>query len=623
MWHDICDAIALGVTSVWGNAVLVTVIILFGVVNWRKFSTKDAMICQRIITNIDTLKQSQDQFEFPAFFSQLEESIKETKLLESSWREFNEVLLRPGEHALEGIEVIVNTRRPNLFFSEASIVKPHLNMQFVHSVPNKLTGFGILGTFIGLVAGIYLASSGIASNSIEEAKQALSYLLNGAAFAFMTSIAGLGCSIIFSWQEKQRSHARKNLIDEWNDQLEKRLEFISVERLNSMILEESRKQSNSLQHFDENFAMSLGNVMSEQISEPLGDILERINLSLDMLNQNQSKAADETIERLIKEFSESISGAAGKEMQAFAATIQDLSGELREQMGAMNSNYQSMQENTKNTINDLSNTFSEGANQIKEEISTGVSHMVAGITESVHEMTTMLKDATAESAENMRSIATQFDESIGKLRDSTTEIAEITRNNKTLADEITQLLNSLGHVHQQIQCVVEPIAATVQLLSSGSETLNQGINLLAHTSEQTTTAVNNLHDIHQQIVTSWHNYEQRFSDVDVSLGRALESLQHGYTAFADSTAQYLQGMNQNAAQIVEKLSGAVLELRDSLETLEQLPSSVNKLDQLPSTVSQLDHSLKGLPQMLTNLAVLLKDVPVMVQKLSQQIELAE
>ena len=76
-------------------------------------------------------------------------------------------------------------------------------------------------------------------------------------------------------------------------------------------------------------------------------------------------------------------------------------------------------------------------------------------------------------------------------------------------------------------------------------------------------------------------------------------------------------------QIVEKLSGAVLELRDSLETLEQLPSSVNKLDQLPSTVSQLDHSLKGLPQMMTNLAVLLKDVPDMVQKLTQQIELAE
>ena len=623
MWQEICDAVAHGVISGWGNGVLIGFIILFGVVNWVNFSNKNKIICQQITTSLNALKQSQDKYDLPSFFSEIETTIEQTKLLESSWREFNEVLLRPGEHALEGVDVIVNTRRPNLFFSETSIVKPLLNMQFVHAVPNKLTGFGILGTFIGLVAGIYLASSGIASNSIEEAKQALAYLLNGAAFAFLTSIAGLGGSIIFSWLEKQRSHVRKNLVDEWNDQLEKRLEFISVERLNSMILEESRKQSNSMDTFATDLANNLGQVMNDQISEPLGDILERINISLDTLNKNQSKAADETIERLIKEFSNSISGAAGKEMQAFATTIQDLSKELRDQMAAMNENYQSMQQNTKNTIDDLSSAFSDGANQIKEEISTGVAHMVAGVTDSVHEMTTMLKDATAESAENMRAIATQFDESISKLRDSTTEIAEITQNNKTLADEITQLLNSLVTVHQEIQAVVTPIVSTVELMTAGSENLNQGITLLVRTSEQTTDAVNNLHEIHQQVVTSWHNYEQRFIDVDTSLGKTLESLQHGYTAFADSTTQYLQGMNNNAAQIVEKLSGAVLELRDSLETLEQLPSSVNKLDQLPSTVSQLDHSLKGLPQMMTNLAVLLKDVPDMVQKLTQQIELAE
>lgn len=394
MWHEICDAVALGVTSILGNSILVLSIILFGIINWRKFSAQDSIICKQISTNLDILKNSVDKYDFPEIFPVVEESIKETKILESAWREFDEVLLRPGEHALDGINIIVNTRRPNLFFSEAAITKQYLNMQFVRAVPNKLTGFGILGTFIGLVAGIYLASSGIASNSIEEAKQALSYLLNGAAFAFLTSIAGLGSSIFFSWQEKQRSHIRKNLVDEWNDQLEKRLEFISVERLNSMILEESRKQSNSLSSFATDLATNLGQVMSEQVSEPIGDILVKINMSLDTLNENQSKAADETIERLIKEFADSISGAAGKEMQAFASTIQELSKELRDQMGAMNDNYHSMQENTKNTIDELSQAFSEGANQIKQEISTGVAEMVAGVTASVQDMTTMLKDAT-------------------------------------------------------------------------------------------------------------------------------------------------------------------------------------------------------------------------------------
>ena len=107
------------------------------------------------------------------------------------------------------------------------------------------------------------------------------------------------------------------------------------------------------------------------------------------------------------------------------------------------------------------------------------------------------------------------------------------------------------------------------------------------------------------------------------MGRTLESLQQGYTSFADSTTEYLQGMNRNAAQIVEKLSGAVLELRESLENLEHLPSSVNKLETLPTTVSQLDNSLKSLPQLITNLSVLLKDVPAMVQTFTRQLEISE
>ena len=147
--------------------------------------------------------------------------------------------------------------------------------------------------------------------------------------------------------------------------------------------------------------------------------------------------------------------------------------------------------------------------------------------------------------------------------------------------------------------------------------------LLANTSEQTTNAVTHFNEIQQEIAVSWRNYEQRFTDVDNALGRTLESLQQGYTSFADSTTEYLQGMNRNAAQIVEKLSGAVLELRESLENLEHLPSSVNKLETLPTTVSQLDNSLKSLPQLITNLSVLLKDVPAMVQTFTRQLEISE
>nr|WP_321270013.1 hypothetical protein [uncultured Tolumonas sp.] len=617
------DDVALFFTSNLGNIICCAAIFFYGAYNLYDFYKKNLSIHTEITPVLAHLKKFDKAEDFPENYYPFEDTINQSSLLKNAWREFTEVLINPGDHPFIDRNVIVNTKRPQHFFSESSIVKSRINMQLIHAVANKLTGFGLLGTFVGLVAGIYLASAGIASNSIEEAKHALSYLLHGASTAFWTSIVGLAGSIIFSSIEKRWSFSRRKLFDELNELFEARLEFLSVERLNSMILEESRKQSNSLSSFATDLAINLGQVMNEQVSEPIGDILERINISLDTLNKNQSKAADETIERLIKEFSNSISGAAGKEMQAFASTIQDLSKDLRDQMGAMNDNYHSMQENTKNTIDELSNAFTDGANQIKAEISAGVAQMVSGVTESVHEMTSMLKDATAESAENMRTIATQFDESISKLRDSTIEIAEITGNNKTLANEITQLLSSLGEVHSKIQGVVEPIAETVKSLTASSESLGHGITLLVNTSENTTNAVTQFNEIQQEISASWKNYEQRFNDVDTALGRTLESLQQGYTSFADSTTEYLQGMNHNAAQIVEKLSGAVLELSESLENLEHLPSSVNKLETLPTTVSQLDNSLKSLPHLISNLSILLKDVPAMVQTFTRQVEISE
>jgi hypothetical protein len=40
-----------------------------------------------------------------------------------------------------------------------------VNLRLLHAMPNYLTGFGILGTFVGLAAGISLANQGLASPS--------------------------------------------------------------------------------------------------------------------------------------------------------------------------------------------------------------------------------------------------------------------------------------------------------------------------------------------------------------------------------------------------------------------------------------------------------------------------
>lgn len=559
------DILALLFTSGNGISIQILIIISVAAVNWHLFKQKCEALKNQLQPAIDHLNRIESADSMPAEFYELEETIAQSPAMTNPWREFNESLLLVGEHHIIDREVIVNTRRPQQFFSDQTIIRPHLDVRYFNSVPNKLTGLGILGTFLGLVAGIYLASSGIGSNNIDEAKEALSHLLDGASLAFLTSIAGLITSMVFSWREKKMSHTLKGLLNQWNDLLEQRLEFVSSERLNTEILKESRSQSQALNSFSTDLAVSLGQVLNEQVSQPLNETLGNIQQALEKLNQNQSKAADETIERLINEFSQSISGAAGKEMEAFAGTMQSLSGDLREQMKAMNDNHVNMQKSTKDTIGDLSKAFTEGSNQMREEISSGVASMVNGVTQSVGEMTTMLKEATQESASNMRQIATEFDSSISKLRDSTNDIAEITSNNKALAEEMRQVVGALSNIHQKIAAVVQPIVDIAEDLNDCGEALNTGISTLSNSAKSSQQAVAQLKEMQDEVRGYWENYQNRFVEVDESLGKTLESLNQGYATFADSTTNYLSGLDSNAAQIVEKLSGAVRELADVVE----------------------------------------------------------
>jgi ABC-type transporter Mla subunit MlaD len=562
---NMIDVIASFFISGKGIGVQVSGILLFACYQWIKFARGAAAVKRHLKPLVKRLRQVENADAFPEQFYDVHDAVHASSIMKHPWREFNEALLRPGEHHLLETSIIVNTRRPQQFFCEQAVIRPLLDLRYFSSVSNTLTGLGILGTFLGLVAGIYLASAGIGSNNIDEAKKALSHLLDGASLAFLTSIAGLATSMLFSWWEKQCVYKLKTLLNQWNDLLEERLEFVSVERLNCLLLMESKSQTLALNSFSTDLAVSLGDVLNEQVSRPLNETLRHIQSALEKLNENQSKAADETIERLISEFSQSISGAAGKEMEAFAGTMQSLSSDLREQMSAMNDNHQSMQQHTQETIGDLSKAFTDGSNQMREEISAGVANMVVGVTQSVGEMTTMLKEATQESAENMRRIATEFDSSITKLRDSTSDIAAITSNNKALAEEIRGLVNSLAEVHQRIAEVVEPIADLAEDLNACGTALNSGISTLTESAKSNQQSVEQLRQMQQEIRGYWESYQQRFIEVDTTLGKTLESLNQGYATFAESTTVYLRGLDNNAAQIVEKLSGAVRELADVVE----------------------------------------------------------
>lgn len=108
-----------------------------------------------------------------------------------AWRRYSRTL------AFVGAPPIRSSQRPNGFFYAATPPPTWLGF-----AANIFVAFGLLATFLGLVAALTFAAQGITSDDLNAMQRALRDLLSAAASKFVTSIAGVGLSIILRLVER-------------------------------------------------------------------------------------------------------------------------------------------------------------------------------------------------------------------------------------------------------------------------------------------------------------------------------------------------------------------------------------------------------------------------------------
>jgi hypothetical protein len=174
----------------------------------------------------------------------------------------------PGQEGVLG-----TTRRPREDINENILTSAGVNLRFYTAVPNYLVGLGLLFTFAGLVAALYFASAGVAAASIQEAQDALRHLLAAATFKFMTSIAGLGASIVYSSREKTQLYRLGHRIDALCTALEQRLVPVTPEYLGTVQLAEMRNQSLLLRRLGRHLHVTIPDTVEERLASELLDAI--------------------------------------------------------------------------------------------------------------------------------------------------------------------------------------------------------------------------------------------------------------------------------------------------------------------------------------------------------------
>lgn len=292
---------------------------------------------------------------FAAEFEEFNATMMAHDLLSHPWSEFQETLILPGPHDRQ---VIRNVTEAAHFFNLTTIVEGRVNLRFYREVPNYLPGLGILGTFAGLTIGIYRAKGNFAPHSNVDPLKPLNELLAGAALAFLTSIAGLLGSILYSIIEKRRVHKLQVTIDKWCDALDARLERVTLEHLSAEHLEQAKQQTLQLERFNTDLAISISSALDEKLAGRFAPLMERTLVAIDDLRRERRdgdqhltsqlvpilrESVDavrrlgtdrrdtdkQMLEGLLNEFKDILTASAGGEMDAIARTLQDLTAELR------------------------------------------------------------------------------------------------------------------------------------------------------------------------------------------------------------------------------------------------------------------------------------------------------
>ncbi len=206
---------------------------------WVDFRVRHvAPVLRGLDDAIATVEESEGQGGFRRRFGVVFQRLSANPVIGEVWRGYAATIApAPGQEDALGY-----TRRPQDSFNETLLANAGINLRFYNAVPNFLVGAGLLFTFLGLVAALYFASRGVAAAEVQEAQRALRELLGAATFKFVTSIAGLGSSMLFSWREKALLHRIQRRLSRLCAALEARMVPLTAENIGIAQLMELRQQ---------------------------------------------------------------------------------------------------------------------------------------------------------------------------------------------------------------------------------------------------------------------------------------------------------------------------------------------------------------------------------------------
>lgn len=481
---------------------------------------------------------------------------------------------------------------------------PFLRSAWFPAGPAFLTGIGVLGTFIGLLLGLRGLNLAGGADSLAAS---IGRVADGASTAFITSVYGVGASLILTIIEKsltsfirERYRSFQELIDAIFPPLPFGAIFIDMRDEMASVkssLADLPDQINqgigaSLNAFGDRLLASmasgiadasskLSGALADTLKSDLSPAIQSISGAATELANKQAKGSEEILARLIEDFTAGAREAGEKQQEAMARAVSDMREAMQAMAGKMEAialeteaRNQKFGEEQAKRLDELKNEFMELSRQseanLNKEREAGNAMLSA--------FQSSLKEGISAQAADMSRIALQFGESMAALGANIEGFfAELDQKQ---ADAAQAAKEQAGLIDGQLKQVFERQAQTLAAMERKlAEQAEAGQRLLDRQREDNAQAAKEqaeyinaqMEQIFMRQSEALAQMEERFaaqlegSEAIMSQARALHESVKEYGVKFQEIAGHLGEGSANLRQASAQLAAFGQEIREALD----------------------------------------------------------
>lgn len=451
-----------------------------------------------------------------------------------AWMEFKESLLEVDDER----KVFENTVRPQSFFLR-SVSPPH----WLDFWANIAVGVGLFFTFLGLVAALTEANNGISAGGMSAMQTSLAKLLSVASAKFVTSIMGVGLSMILKIFDKMFSSILRSKILEICHNLETGLLYVSPQNLAVKQLAAAEEQKDLIKD------------QANKIGMEFHKHLEPLHETLRASGAEQQKAIQDGIGDMVGD-------EAKREFEKMAESLSGLSEALGGLGGELRSSGQLASEQIGAAANSLQGMM-DGLPDRLSEASSGAAKAIA--------------DAGRDSADNMRTVQEGFDKTANDLSRIAPVLEQWESSTGKAISALAATLSSMRQTLGESSALGAELSKANQELRAALEAsdsrIRAGTEAVVKANENAAGLATSLTSTQSQMQVTWEKYESRFAEIDSSLGTAVQNLGLAFQDYQDGMKNQLGSLDNHLGGAVGSLSGLVGELSDLVSSLEDARSN--------------------------------------------------